>query len=46
MGRTVGPGGLRAPPEVAFAMRSWSLFTLTFALLSFSYDRTIEPIWY
>ena len=29
----IGPGGLRAPPEVAFAMRSWPLLLPTFTLL-------------
>ena len=28
----VGPGGLSAPPEVAFAMRSWPLLSPTFSL--------------
>ena len=36
-GIDVGPGGLHAPPEVAFAMRSWPLLLPTFAL-SFSFD--------
>ena len=33
---TIGLDGLHAPHEVAFAMRSWPLLTLTIALLSFS----------
>ena len=28
----IGPGGLRAPSEVAFSMRSWPLLLLTFVL--------------
>ena len=43
---TFGPGCLRAPPEVGFAMRSWPLLLPTFSLsplslssfMSFAFD--------
>ena len=34
---------LRAPPEVAFAMSSWPLFTLTFSIFSFLYVYCFWP---
>ena len=44
----IGPGGLRAPPEVAFAMRSWPLLLPTFGLsfyrLSFSISFAFDPL--
>ena len=38
----IGPGGLRAPPEVAFAMHSWPLLLPTFGQLRVSLRQAVS----